>query len=117
MHGTTDNYEIRVSGRLGATMLAAFPELNGEECGSDTVLTGEVRDSSALYGIVARLEALGLEIGERTVDALEYRRPKEQPPDICRLAVEHLGDEVVRNRAVAPGECRYELIRVRVPRQ
>ena len=62
MDGTRGWYAIRVAGRLGATILAAFPDLHAEEHGSETVLTGEVRDRSALYGILARLDALGLEL-------------------------------------------------------
>ena len=72
MQGTATSYSIRVSGRLGATTLAAFPDLVGEEHGTDTVLTGQVSDCSALYGIVARLEALGLEL-------VEMRRLTPQP--------------------------------------
>jgi hypothetical protein len=64
MQGKPPSYEIRVAGRLGATILTAFPDLQGEEHGSETVLTGEVRDRAALYGILARLDALGLELIE-----------------------------------------------------
>jgi hypothetical protein len=49
---------------MGATSLAAFPDLDSEARGSETVLTGEVRDGPALYGIIASLEALGLELIE-----------------------------------------------------
>jgi hypothetical protein len=63
-NGSSARYAIRVAGRLGATSLAAFPGLHGEAQGSETVLTGEVRDRSALYGIVALLDALGLELIE-----------------------------------------------------
>jgi len=71
MDGTHGWYAIRVAGRLGPTVLAAFPELHVEEHGSETVLTGEVRDRSALYGILAHLDALGLELIDvtRTTDA------------------------------------------------
>jgi hypothetical protein len=64
MEATPAVYAIRVAGRLGATSLAAFPDLHGEAQGPETVLTGAVRDRSALYGIVALLEALGLELIE-----------------------------------------------------
>ena len=57
-------YAFRVAGRLGATSLEAFPSLHAEARGAETVLTGELRDRSALYGIVAQLEALGLELIE-----------------------------------------------------
>jgi hypothetical protein len=59
---THTQYEIRVTGHLGQTILGAFPELHGESCGPDTVLSGPLRDRSAVYGIVARLESLGLDL-------------------------------------------------------
>jgi hypothetical protein len=64
MNGRPARYAIRVAGRLGATSLAAFPDLDCEARGSETVLTGEVRDGSALYGVIAQLEALGLQLIE-----------------------------------------------------
>jgi hypothetical protein len=62
METPSTQYEIRVSGHLGETVLGAFPELHGEARGSETVLTGCICDRSALYGVVAQLEALGLEL-------------------------------------------------------
>jgi hypothetical protein len=64
MNGRPARYAIQVAGRLGATSLEAFPDLCWEARGSDTVLTGEVRDGSALYGVIALLESLGLELIE-----------------------------------------------------
>ena len=64
MNGRPARYAIRVAGRMGATSLAAFPDLDSEARGSETVLTGEVRDGPALYGIIASLEALGLDLIE-----------------------------------------------------
>ncbi len=55
-------YAIRVAGRLGPTTLGAFPEFDVDVEGPDTTLTGELPDSAALYGAVARLEALGLDL-------------------------------------------------------
>jgi polyisoprenoid-binding protein YceI len=55
-------YRIRVAGGLGPTTLGAFPEFASCSDGSSTTLTGELCDSAALYGAVARLEALGLEL-------------------------------------------------------
>ena len=46
-------YLIRVDGCLGPTLLTAFPALTSERQGRDTVLTGELPDSSALYGVLA----------------------------------------------------------------
>ena len=57
-------YAIRVKGRLGATALSAFPTMVSEVEGGDTVLTGWLEDQSAVFGIVAQIEALGLELLE-----------------------------------------------------
>src|SRR4051812_31362303 len=54
-------YTIRVAGGLGARTLGAFPEFASHIDGSITTLTGELPDSAALYGTLARLEALGLD--------------------------------------------------------
>jgi hypothetical protein len=57
-------YQIRVRGRLGRTMLAAFPDLSAQTEGEDTALTGTLADQAALYGVLAQIEALGLELLE-----------------------------------------------------
>jgi hypothetical protein len=57
-------YTIRIRGRLGATALSAFPSMVAELKGSETVLTGLIVDRSALFGVVAQIEALGLELLE-----------------------------------------------------
>ena len=57
-------YTIRVRGRLGPTALSAFPTLVSEMKGGETVLTGLFEDRSALFGVVAQIEALGLELLE-----------------------------------------------------
>lgn len=59
-------YAIRIRGHLGATVLCAFPALVPRRRGADTVLVG-LLDRSALYGVLAEAEALGL-------DLLEVRR-------------------------------------------
>jgi hypothetical protein len=53
-------YEILIRGHLGAMMRSAFPELQAQARGKDTVLTG-VLDQAALHGALAEIEALGLE--------------------------------------------------------
>jgi hypothetical protein len=58
------NYEIRVRGHLGAKMLRAFPALTSQARGKDTLLRGCLQDQAAIYGVVAKLEALGLELLE-----------------------------------------------------
>ena len=57
-------YRIRVRGRLGETICSAFPALQAQASGGDTVLTGPLPDRAALYGVLAQLEALGLELLE-----------------------------------------------------
>ena len=66
-HGVMDPvpapYVIRIHGHLGATVLSAFPALVPQHHGADTVLTG-LLDRSALYGVLAEVEALGLDLVE-----------------------------------------------------
>ena len=57
-------YEIRVRGHLGTKMLRAFPALDAQTQGGDTLLTGRLPDQAAVYGVIAKLEALGLELLE-----------------------------------------------------
>ena len=58
------SYQIRVRGHLGPTTLRAFPALRAETRGRDTLLRGPVADQAALYGVLARIEELGLELLE-----------------------------------------------------
>ena len=57
-------YRIRVRGRLGETICSAFPALQAQASGGDTVLIGPLPDRAALYGVLAQIEALGLELLE-----------------------------------------------------
>jgi hypothetical protein len=65
-------YAIRIKGRLGATALSAFPSMVSELKGGETVLTGLLEDRSALFGVLAQIEALGLEL-------LELRQIRARP--------------------------------------
>jgi hypothetical protein len=56
-------YRIRINGHLGATVLSAFPALTPRHYGTYTVLTG-LLDQSGLYGVLAEIEALGLDLLE-----------------------------------------------------
>ncbi len=56
-------YVIRINGHLGATVLSAFPALASRWHGAHTVLTG-LLDRSALFGVLAEIEALGLDLLE-----------------------------------------------------
>ena len=64
-------YTIRIKGRLGATALSAFPSMAHELKGGETVLTGWLEDRSALFGVLAQIEGLGLEL-------LEVRQSKAE---------------------------------------
>ncbi|MDT7715826.1 MAG: hypothetical protein QOH09_1818 [Pseudonocardiales bacterium] len=69
-------YTIRIRGRLGATALSAFPTMVAELNGGETVLTGVLEDQSAMFGLLAQIEALGLEL-------LELRQVRRRPPRTC----------------------------------
>jgi hypothetical protein len=56
-------YTIRINGHLGATILSAFPAMTPQWDGANTVLTG-LLDRSALYGVLAEIDALGLDLLE-----------------------------------------------------
>jgi hypothetical protein len=81
-HGRMDpapaRYMIRINGHLGATMLSAFPALAPRHHGADTVLTG-LLDQSALYGVLADIEALGLDLLE--IQKLTPDRESPEPGD------------------------------------
>ena len=70
-------FAIRIHGHLGATVLSAFPALVPQHHGGDTVLTG-LLDRSALYGVLAEVEALGLGL-----DLVEIRQlgPQRKSPE------------------------------------
>jgi hypothetical protein len=55
-------YEITVRGRLSATLMGAFDGLTASASAGETVLRGEIVDQAALYGVLERIESLGLEL-------------------------------------------------------
>jgi hypothetical protein len=67
-------YVIRVDGHLGDLALSAFPGMTPARKGTDTVLTGWL-DQSALYGVLAEMEALGLVL-------LEVRQMRPDGPTL-----------------------------------
>ena len=66
-HGVMDAapalYQIRINGHLGATVLSAFPAMVSQREQAQTVLIGRL-DRSALYGVLAEIEMLGLDLVE-----------------------------------------------------
>jgi hypothetical protein len=63
-NGTAIGYAIRIKGTLGETVLGAFPGLEPMFRDGDTVLVGQLADQPALHGVLAQIEALGLELVE-----------------------------------------------------
>jgi hypothetical protein len=57
-------YEIRVRGIVGDSLLTAFPALVAVTDGGETVLVGRLADQSALHGVLRLIESLGLELLE-----------------------------------------------------
>jgi hypothetical protein len=80
-HGRMDpgpaRYTIRIKGHLGATLLSAFPALAAQRDGAHTVFTG-LLDQSALFGVLAGIEALGLELIEVRQLTAERELPDAQ---------------------------------------
>jgi hypothetical protein len=68
-------YMIRVKGHLGATLVSAFPAMAWERQGPETVLT-VVLDQPGLYGVLAEIRALGLDLLEVRQLAPEARSPE-----------------------------------------
>ncbi|MER5946472.1 hypothetical protein ABT127_10460 [Streptomyces sp. NPDC001904] len=66
------DFEIRVRGRIGEAFRSAFGELTVVLHPSETVLVGSGLDQAALYGILDRIQALGLEL-------LEVHRLPDKP--------------------------------------
>jgi hypothetical protein len=65
-------YMIRINGHLGATVLSAFPALAPEH-------RGALLDRSALFGVLAEIEALGLDLLE--IRKLTRDRKSPEPGD------------------------------------
>jgi pyridoxine 4-dehydrogenase len=69
-------YSIRINGHLGAMALSAFPAMESKLQGGETVLTG-LLDQSALYGVLAEIEALGLDL----VEVRQAKPGRDSPED------------------------------------
>jgi hypothetical protein len=64
--GTTGTwiYRIRLRGHLGRGMFDAFAPLTVSTCRGYTTLRGPIPDQAALYGVLAMIQNLGLELLE-----------------------------------------------------
>jgi hypothetical protein len=72
-----DGQQAAINGHPGATVLSAFPAMPRWH-GAHTVLTG-LLDQSVLYGVLAEIEALSLDLLE--VCQLEPRGKSPKPGD------------------------------------
>jgi len=68
------SYEIRVKGRLTDSLMAAFEGMQASVEPVETVIHGPVQDQAALYGLLDRIQALGLEL-------VEVRRLPDPPAE------------------------------------
>jgi hypothetical protein len=75
MDPASARYLIRINGHLGVTLLAAFPALAWKRQGPETVLTGML-DRPALHGVLAEIDALGLDLLEVRQLTPERRSPE-----------------------------------------
>lgn len=57
-------YEIRIEGQVSEQLLSAFEGMEATVGSRETVLRGPLLDQAALYGLLDRIQALGLELVE-----------------------------------------------------
>ncbi|WP_344595417.1 hypothetical protein [Actinomadura vinacea] len=57
-------YEIRIKGRVSDSLQHAFEDLNVSVRSAETVVWSPALDQGALYGVLERIQALGLELVE-----------------------------------------------------
>ena len=55
-------YAITVRGHLGDALAGEFDGLAARHCDEHTVLSGELADQPALFGVLDRIASLGLEL-------------------------------------------------------
>ncbi|MDD7942497.1 hypothetical protein PHK61_29195 [Actinomycetospora lutea] len=55
-------YELRIKGRLSEEVSQDFEEFVVHEAPPETVMYGEIIDDAHLHGVLARLQALGLQV-------------------------------------------------------
>lgn len=75
-------YEVKVRGRLSPTLTGEFEQLGfvADVEPVETLLHGEVPDQAALYGLIRRLEAFGLELVELRRGATPATPPTPATP-------------------------------------
>lgn len=68
-----NQYEFHLRGELSDAVLIAFPELQPSRRRGETVLAGEIADQAALFGVLGRIESLGIQL-------IEVRRTRLDGP-------------------------------------
>ena len=72
---TSDLYEFHVRGELSDVVLTGFPDLQAASRRGETVLIGPMPDQAALFGVLDRIQALGIHLIE-----VRRRQPVPQQP-------------------------------------
>jgi hypothetical protein len=75
-------YEIHVHGTIPLDVLPEFTNLTATVEPVETVLSGPVPDQAALYGVLTRLQTLGLELLE--IRRMRGREVPLAPTDVAR---------------------------------
>ena len=70
--GESELYEFHVRGELSDLILADFGDLRATKRQGETILTGSVPDQAALFGVLDRIESLGIQL-------IEVRRARPNP--------------------------------------
>ena len=78
--------EVRVKGEIDPAWSNWLGTLSvAHTAAGETVLTGPVRDQSALYGLIERLSSLGLQLMSVTVKASTANTAEEARRDVKRI--------------------------------
>ena len=94
------------------------PQLETQQIGEQVVVAEprppDIQRGHERAGVLELLQhslgsrAAGQEVGQRAADALQHGRTQQEIADLGRLALEHLGQQVPRDRALAAGELAHE---------
>jgi len=85
------NVEIRVSGQIDQHWSSWFEdlEISHDREQDETLLRGEIADQAALYGLLAklrdlRLDLLSVQVDQRELDDLDHKaiEPDQEPPGL-----------------------------------
>ena len=77
--GAPARYEIRVEGVLDSRWATWFGNLQIENDGRQTTMSGSFTDQAALHGVLAKVRDLGLTLN--SVHRLDQSRRREPEPD------------------------------------